>query len=307
MLNIPIFVAGVAVTGVANVVVNKIRDKRREKHENICYQFLDGYGFIEYEKMVRTATYTEFYAVETVADDALFKKLALLEKTLGVETFVKDVPYSKTIKIVLMLKQLILSYKPIKLSPYQLLLGYDYKGDPLVVDMMRTAHLGVAGGSLNGKSICIETALANNVGADKVLINVMDDDFKRVKAKRINEIDKILEFLNTVMSEGRRERPLFIVIDEYNVLSRTKGIDKAVQDLLSQARHYNIFLIVIMQLGNKEDCKFKTLLNARISFRCTEEATLRAFVGSPVNGDKLQQQDFWLYHTELVKGRSYNV
>ena len=70
-----------------------------------------------------------------------------------------------------------LEYKYIKLSPYKLLIGYDYKYQPIVIDMKVTPHLGVVGISNNGKSKCIELALKNLRGADIHLINCMDNDF----------------------------------------------------------------------------------------------------------------------------------
>lgn len=60
-----------------------------------------------------------------------------------------------------------------------------------------------------------------------------------------------------------------------------------------------------MQLGNKEDCKFKNLFNCRLAFKTIEKQTISAFLGCPVQDTNLKRQEFYLYHTELIRGRSY--
>lgn len=201
-----------------------------------------------------------------------------------------------------------IDYKFIKLSPYELLIGFDNKGHEIIVSMLKTPHIGVVGTSLSGKSKCIEIALRNLKGADITLINCFSKDFKGINANRINGNNEILEYLQRVSeNKQKRNRPHFLVIDEYNVLSNTKGIDKVIQDLLSQARHFNVFLIVIMQIGNKEDCKFKNLLNVRIAFKTIESATLRAFLGCSVIDDTLNQREFYCLSNELYKGYTYTI
>lgn len=201
-----------------------------------------------------------------------------------------------------------LSYKYVNLKSTQLNFGYNLKGESIVVDMDITPHVGVIGNSNSGKSKCVECALKNLRGADIVLVNCFREDFISIKAYRINGNKEILEYLKRVLENmSIRPRPTYIVIDEYNTLSNLKGIDKTIQDLLSQARHYNIYLIVIMQKGNHEDCKFKQLFNTRIAFRTIEESTLRAFLGVSVGSGALDQREFYLLHSELKKGKTYTI
>ncbi|MGU8246228.1 hypothetical protein ACV3T0_12900 [Clostridium perfringens] len=196
----------------------------------------------------------------------------------------------------------------LNLEPTKLICGYNPKGEPLIVDMLKTPHIGVVGTSLNGKTKCIEGALKNINGVDITLVNCFQDDFLEVQAERVCGNNEILEFLNRVASNKTvRQRPYYIVIDEYNTLSNIKGIDKVIQELLSQARHYNVYLIVIMQKGNSEDCKFKQLFNTRIAFRTIEESTLRAFLGVSVGSGALDQREFYLLHSTLEKGRTYTI
>ncbi|MBI5995666.1 hypothetical protein [Clostridium perfringens] len=199
-------------------------------------------------------------------------------------------------------------YNTINLEPTKLICGYDLKGNPIVVDMLKTPHIGVVGTSLSGKTKCIEGALKNINGADITLVNCFQDDFLGIRAERVCGNNEILEFLNHVAANKTiRNRPYYIVIDEYNTLSNVKGVDKVIQELLSQARHYNVYLIVIMQKGNHEDCKFKQLFNTRIAFRTIEESTLRAFLGVTVGSGALDQREFYLLHSELVKGKTCTI
>ena len=174
--------------------------------------------------------------------------------------------------------------------------------------MLKTPHLGVVGTSNMGKSKCIEIALRNLRGVDITLVNCFRDDFKGVNANRINGNKQILSYLQRLSeNKQRRERPHYIVIDEYNVLANVRGVDKAIQDLLSQARHFNVFVIVLMQRANADDCKFKHLFNCRLAFRTIEDTTLRAFLGVKAEKEDgtLRPREFYLVSDSLYKGVTF--
>ena len=131
------------------------------------------------------------------------------------------------------------------LNQYQLVIGYDFKGESIIVDMAHTPHLGVVGTSKMGKSVCIEMALkVIQEQIDILMINCFSDDFTSLKGRRINDIKEIKEVLEEELNNKEwREKPLYILIDEYNVLSKTvKKIDDTIQGLLAQARHFNVFI-----------------------------------------------------------------
>ena len=145
-------------------------------------------------------------------------------------------------------------------------------------------------------------------GAKFTFLNCFQDDFTSVEGERINQIDKIRTFLQSALKlEKPSEITHYIVIDEYNVLSNHKGMDKLIQDLLSQARHFNIYVICIMQIGNKEDCKFKNLFNTRIAFRTLEQQTINAFLGTNMRDTFLREREFYMVSTEIFFGKSYNI
>lgn len=233
-----------------------------------------------------------------------------IEKAYKCRCILKNIPFSDLVEIELVTKEIKGLKQPLMLlTPYQLLFGYDFKGDPIIADMSSTTHLGVVGTSKMGKSVCIEMALqAIQEQINILMINCFSDDFKSLQGRRINDNQAMKEALEEELNNKEwREKPLYILIDEYNVLSKTiKKIDDIIQGLLAQGRHFNVFIICIMQLGNKEDCKFKNLFNCRLAFKTIEKQTISAFLGCPVQDTNLKRQEFYLYHTELVRGRSYD-
>lgn len=239
----------------------------------------------------------------------LEENVEAIEKAYRCRCLINNIPFSNIVEIELITKEIKGLKQPLMLlKAYELLLGYDFKGDHIIADMSATPHLGVVGTSKMGKSVCIEMALqAIQEQIDILMINCFSDDFKSLQGRRINDNQAMKEVLEEELNNKEwREKPLYILIDEYNVLSKTvKKIDDVIQGLLAQGRHFNVYLIIIMQLGNKEDCKFKNLFNCRLAFKTIEKQTISAFLGCPVPDTNMQRQEFYLYHTELIRGRSY--
>lgn len=233
-----------------------------------------------------------------------------IEKAYKCRCLIRNIPFSNIVEIELVTKEIKGLKQPLMvLNPYQLVLGYDFKGDSIIADMSSTPHLGVVGTSKMGKSVCIEMALQAIQGQiDILMINCFADDFKSLQGRRINDNQAMKEALEEELNNKEwRERALYILIDEYNVLSKTvKKIEDVIQGLLAQGRHFNVFIICIMQLGNKEDCKFKNLFNCRLAFKTIEKQTISAFLGCLVPDTNMKRQEFYLYHTELIRGRSYD-
>ena len=197
-------------------------------------------------------------------------------------------------------------FSKIVFEPYICMLGYNYDGN-ITVDMRTTPHLLICGLSGQGKTECAKTIIRNLEGlADIVVINAFRDDFKGYRVRFINDLGKILSYLQELLqAKKKRKRPLYLVIDELLVLTKNKEINKAITDFLAIARHYNIFIIGISQEGTKESIKFKHLFNARCTFRQIEESSYRVILGCSINGD-LNKQEFYLYSDGLYKGRTFD-
>ncbi len=199
-----------------------------------------------------------------------------------------------------------LEYKPLELLSTELLLGFNYKGEPIIVDMLKTPHIGVQGASNSGKSKGIELALNNLRGADTVLLNVFEKDFTSVQGRRINGNENILKYLQDIIENPYiRPRPLYLVLDELNVLGKDKAINKAIMDVLSQARHFNIYLIALGQSLLKENCPYKQLFNVRVTFRAIDKSSIGAFLGCSIADTNLLQREFICYSDNVYRGKTY--
>lgn len=198
------------------------------------------------------------------------------------------------------------TYLKTGLEPYECLLGFNYEGN-IIADMRITPHLLITGLSGQGKTEMAKAIIKNlQYNSDVVLVNAFKDDFKAYRGRFINGEVNILYFLKTLLqSEFKRNKPMYIVIDELLSLAKNKEINKSIMELLAIGRHFNIFLIGISVEGTKEQLKFKSLFNARVCFRMLEESSYRTVLGCSVDGS-LQKQEFYLYSDGLYKGRTFD-
>ena len=120
-----------------------------------------------------------------------------IEKAYKCRCLIRNIPFSNIVEIELVTKEIKGLKQPLMiLNPYQLVFGYDFKGDPIIVDMLSTPHLGVVGTSKMGKSVCIEMALrAIQDKIDILMINCFSDDFKSLQGRRINDNQAMKEVL----------------------------------------------------------------------------------------------------------------
>ena len=207
-----------------------------------------------------------------------------------------------TILVASELKKFI-KYTRVKETDYTLKLGYNSLHLPIIVDMQKTPHLLIVGLSNSGKSKIAEYALQ---GKDCILLNTFKDDYKSIKSRRITGNTDILRYLqNTLDNIYYREKPFYILIDEILVLSKDKKITTAIQDLLSIARHYNIFLICISQAGQKECISYKHLFNCRLCMRMVNSVDYSVVLGVTPENATLVQRQFYLLSDNLYKGTSY--
>ena len=192
-------------------------------------------------------------------------------------------------------------------NDYVLVIGHS-KGlfkTPITVDMRTTPHLLCCGLSGQGKSRCIEYAIKDK---DVILLNAFKDDFKAVKARKIIGNENILHFLENIIKEPyKRDKPLYIVIDELLVCCTDKKINNAIKDLLAVGRHYNIFIIGIAQRGTKTDLSFKDLFNSRMTFRQVESSSYQAILGCSIEDKRLNKREFILMSDDIYYGKTYDI
>lgn len=196
-------------------------------------------------------------------------------------------------------------YKAVNLDEYTLLAGYNRKGI-LTINMKSTPHLLITGLSGQGKSKCLKAMLKNLKNADIVLCNAFEEDFNDIQAKKIYGEENIKEYITRLLHGIRsRKKPLYIVIEELGTI-KDKKLITSIQELLCIARHYNIFIIGVIQIATKEELKFKSYFNSRITFKQLDESAYRVVLGTSID-NKLDKQEFALVTDDLYLGRTYFI
>ena len=200
-----------------------------------------------------------------------------------------------------------LNYRYVPLSPYQLLLGYGDDKELLIADMKSRPHVLITGLSEQGKTgmvKCITTNLIPN--ADVIVCNSFRDDFAKIKGVRyVKGTKDTLTFLNNIHKDiYRRERPLYIVLEELATLRDKKTID-TIYELLCVARHYNVYVIGIVQESLKSEFKFKSLFNTRISFSMPDGYV--SSLGVDYTGELAKREFVWRSEKGLIKGHTFTI
>lgn len=197
-----------------------------------------------------------------------------------------------------------LNYRKYILNNTELLLGYNYN-NVITVDMILSPHLLVAGLSGNGKSRMVNYILCNLIDADITILNGFEEDYKNFNL--IYSHNQIENYLSGLLeNKTRRQRPLYIILEELQGLSSNKKISALCKELLSFGRHYNIFVIGIIQIATKENCKFKDLFNSRLTFKQNDNSAYSVCLGITVDKD-LKQREFYVYaNNGLEKGMTFN-
>lgn len=198
-----------------------------------------------------------------------------------------------------------LNYEPVELSGYELLLGYSQEGY-IIADMSKYPHLLISGLSNQGKSKMVNYMLKNiSDKADILVLNGFKEDYKEFVL--IRDMKSIERRIGTIIAPlKKRKRPLYLVIEEMQVISKNKRLQERLKELLSVGRHYNIFVIGIIQNATKENCSFKDLFNCRCSFRQIDTSSYMVALGTSVEKG-LEQREFYYLDTGLTKGYTFSI
>lgn len=236
-----------------------------------------------------------------------------IEKAFKCKALINDIPFSDNAEIEIITKEIRgLEYSFVELPYYQLLIGYDFRGEPIVADMFEVPHLLLTGLSGQGKTgmlrIMIQNLLDNNK-ADVVLLNGFTDDYSGFDIRHITKHDDIKDFIQGLLGdieEGlNRNKALYVIFEELGKV-KDRDLINLITKLLQYGRHDKIYLIGVIQTATKEELKFKSLFNARCTFKQLEESSYRVVLGCSID-DKLQKREFYLYTDNLYKGRTYEL
>lgn len=172
-------------------------------------------------------------------------------------------------------------------SPYILYCG------KIPFNMKLTPHILVAGLSGQGKSMFVQSLLIGRDDIKVTLLNVFRDDMRGIKGRRINSLNGIKSYLETLLNEPS-DIPEYIVIDELLALSiADKSISKIITKILAVARHFNKFLICISQSATKEEVGSKQLFNTRICFRMVDQSSYQTILGYSPENKQLNIREFY--------------
>lgn len=233
-----------------------------------------------------------------------------IDKAYKCKSIIEDIPYSNLVTIELITNEIEQQeYMPVLLPNTTLLLGYDFRGDSITIDMLSTPHALISGLSGQGKTGLLRTLISNLNNCDKVLINGFKDDFKGINIRHINTLEEIKSYIQGLLDgiemDCNRNIPLYIVLEELGKI-KDKELIGSITKLLQYGRHNKIYVIGIIQIATKEELKFKSYFNSRISFRQLDSSSYQVALGAPVDKD-LQKREFYVMAEGLFKGRTYNL
>ena len=198
-----------------------------------------------------------------------------------------------------------LDYKQVQLQDRELLLGYNQQGY-IIADMGKYPHLLISGLSNQGKSKMIYYMLKNLEDRANILVlNGFKEDYRGFTL--VQGTKAIQRRIEAILKDKEiRSKPLYLVLEEMQSISKDKKLQEQLKELLSMGRHYNIFVIGIIQNATKENCSFKDLFNCRCSFRQIDSSSYQVCLGTSVEKG-LEQREFYFLDSNLIKGYTFSI
>ena len=198
-----------------------------------------------------------------------------------------------------------LDYKQVQLQDRELLLGYNQQGY-IIADMGKYPHFLISGLSNQGKSKMVNYMLKNLEDRANILVlNGFKEDYRGFTL--VQGTKAIQRRIEAILKDKEiRIKPLYLVLEEMQSISKDKKLQEQLKELLSMGRHYNIYCIGIIQNATKENCSFKDLFNCRCSFRQIDSSSYQVCLGTSVEKG-LEQREFYFLDSNLVKGYTFNI
>lgn len=198
-----------------------------------------------------------------------------------------------------------LDYKQVQLQDRELLLGYNQEGY-IIADMGKYPHLLISGLSNQGKSKMVNYMLKNLEDRANILVlNGFKEDYRGFTL--VQGTKAIQRSIEAILKDKEiRSKPLYLILEEMQSISKDKKLQEQLKELLSMGRHYNIFVIGIIQNATKENCSFKDLFNCRCSFRQIDSSSYQVCLGTSVEKG-LEQREFYFLDSNLIKGYTFSI
>lgn len=198
-----------------------------------------------------------------------------------------------------------LDYKQVQLQDRELLLGYNQQGY-IIANMGKYPHLLISGLSNQGKSKMVNYMLKNLEDRANILVlNGFKEDYRGFTL--VQGTKAIQRRIEAILKDKEiRIKPLYLILEEMQSISKDKKLQEQLKELLSMGRHYNIFVIGIIQNATKENCSFKDLFNCRCSFRQIDSSSYQVCLGTSVEKG-LEQREFYFLDSNLIKGYTFSI
>ena len=198
-----------------------------------------------------------------------------------------------------------LDYKQVQLQDRELLLGYNQQGY-IIADMGKYPHLLISGLSNQGTSKMVNYMLKNLEDRANILVlNGFKEDYRGFTL--VQGTKAIQRRIEAILKDKEiRSKPLYLILEEMQSISKDKKLQEQLKELLSMGRHYNIYCIGIIQNATKENCSFKDLFNCRCSFRQIDSSSYQVCLGTNVEKG-LEQREFYFLDSNLVKGYTFSI
>ena len=212
--------------------------------------------------------------------------------------------------------------------PY--LVGFDYMGEPVIIDLSKLPNLISGGTSNSGKTVallCLIIGLLWSCSPDKVKIVILDNgaadliDFKGLCTviddtleghNTIDSLKKLMEYRISLKKSNRAEFEelpyIVVIVDELPALITESGenqnqLIENLQTLLNRCRHANMSVVLTAQNPTKENLGVDLgAVAARMAFICAKPVNSTTILGEGGAEELEVQGDMLFSAPQLGKG-----
>ncbi|WP_461614388.1 FtsK/SpoIIIE domain-containing protein [Clostridium sp. Marseille-QA1073] len=197
------------IAGSITYFAHKYRTRDIESIKNKWYRIMEGANLYsknnETYKIEKVDKYNFGYRLKIRLNDGLtFKKLEGIQDTLmdnyGCIVEIKKLKNTNLASVDIVTNPLNnLDFAPIKTKPYEVFLGYDFKGYPVLLNLTRFPHLLIAGVTGSGKSRVVFSVLTNLIhNFDERAINIYLAQVKKADLRHFKHCEQVKMYARTL-------------------------------------------------------------------------------------------------------------
>lgn len=234
------------IAGAITYVAHKYRTRDIESIKNRWYRIMEGANLYSKNnttyKIEKVDKYDFGYRLKVKISDGLtFKKLEEIQDTLmdnyGCVVEVKKIKNTNMANVDIITNALNnLEFIPVKTKPYEVFLGYDFRGYPVILNLARFPHLVIAGVVGSGKSRVVFSILTNLIyNFTERDINIYMTQVKKADLRHFKDCEQVKMFARTLEDTKLMFTKINSIIDK-----RVKLLEEAnVENIGDYNRKYN--------------------------------------------------------------------